>query len=404
MEEFKIITIPTNEKEDDEEELVDEVDTEDDDYVPPRKRFVVIPLFILFVIIALFIIRVVTTYKDYETQNTWERNDAAESQYVDFKNNIIKYSSDGIFYTTYNGTLIWNYTYDMNKPMVDTCDNYVVAFDRKGTEIDIFSNNGFVNSIKTNIPVIDAQVGNQGTIAVLLQEGGISYIQMYDQNGTLLVSGEMHPENSGYPVSIALSSDATRLMVSMINLNDGNISTNILFYDFSDAGKKEVDNIVANYSYIGMLIPQIDFLKGDKAVAFGDSEIIIYNNNVKATVEKEIFVTDKIKSIFYNNKYVGYVSEVTKDDGEVTNNMTVYNLYGFRCMNKSFPDKYEKIYVMNNNEIVLEDGENISIYNMQGFRKFKYSFDESIYLIIPGSTSHRYYVIEETATKEIRLK
>ena len=60
--------------------------------------------------------------------------------------------------------------------------------------------------------------------------------------------------------------------------------------------------------------------------------------------------------------------------------------------------------IMDNNEIVVSNGNDITIYNLQGFAKFSYTFDEKIYGIIPGATSRRYYVIEETKTEEIGLK
>ena len=83
---------------------------------------------------------------------------------------------------------------------------------------------------------------------------------MYDKTGTLLVSGEIHPENRGFPVSMALSSDATKLLLSIINVNGGDITSELVFYDFTDKGKEEEDNIVATYTYIGALIPKIEFV------------------------------------------------------------------------------------------------------------------------------------------------
>lgn len=404
MEEFKIISIPTKNEEVEEEVTNEEIDYDDGDYEPPKKRYFIVPLFIVFVIIAVVVIQVVTTYKDFEAENTWQRKDAAESQYLEFNNNLLKYSSDGIFYTTYSGALIWNYTYDMRNPQVNICEEYLVVYDKKGTEVDIFSKEGFVNTIKMNTPIMEAQIAGQGIVAVLMQEGNTSFIQMFNTDGSPLVSGEIHPENGGYPISLALSSDAKRMMISMINLNDGNVNTVINFYDFSSAGKSEVDNIVASYNYLGMIIPEVEFLKGDKAVAFGDKEIIIYNNNTKATVEKEILVQEEMKSILYNESYIGYISETPNDKGEIENQITVYNLYGFRSLSKHFTDKYEKISLMSNNEILLKNGGDVAIYNLQGFKKFAYSFGENIYQMIPGTTMHRYYLIEENETKEIHLK
>lgn len=405
MEEFKIIRLPnkSEEEKEDNNSINEEIEV-DDDYTPPKKRYIFLFLLLIIIITSIAVIRIVTTYDDYETEKTWERQDSAESQYLDFNNNLIKYSGDGIFYTGYDGTLIWNYTYDMINPCIDRCNEYIVVFDKKGTEVEVFSTKGYVNTITTTIPVIEVKVASQGTVALLLQEGTTSYIQMYDKDGELLVSGEIHPENRGYPVSMALSSDATRLLLSVINVDDGEISSELVFYDFTSAGKKEEDNIVSTYQYIGALIPKVEYMKNDKAIAFTDSRIIIFNNNVKATVAKEISVGEEMKSIFYNDSHFGYVCEKALDNGEVVNELNVYNLFGFKCFSKEIENSYQTVEIMDNNEICINNGTEIALYNLQGIRRFYYVFDEVVYDIIPATTSRRYYVIQENKTEEVYLK
>lgn len=405
MKDFKIIKIPEQTEEDEkQEEPILKRKEPEDDYTPPKKRYIFLVILLILSIVAVIVIRIISTYDDYEEIKTWERVDTGESTYSSFQGNILKYSGDGVFYTAYDGSLIWNYTYDMTNPAIDTCGNYIIAFDKKGSEVDIFSTKGFVNQISTNIPVVDARVAGQGTVALLLQENNTSYIQMYDKTGTLLVSGEIHPENRGFPVSMALSSDATKLLLSIINVNGGDITSELVFYDFTDKGKEEVDNIVATYTYIGTLIPKIEFVNKDKAIAFADKKIILFNNNLRATVAKEINVSEEMKSIFYNNTHFGYVCEEVLEDGTVVNQLNVYNLYGLKTTTKEITESFTEISLMDNNEVLISDGNNITIYNLQGFEKFKYTFDEKVYSVIPGATSRRYYLIEESRTEEIGLK
>lgn len=405
MKDFKIIKIPEKTEEDEkQEEPILKRKEPEDDYTPPKKRYIFLVILLILSIVAVIVIRIISTYDDYEEIKTWERVDTGESTYSSFQGNILKYSGDGVFYTAYDGSLIWNYTYDMTNPAIDTCGNYIIAFDKKGSEVDIFSTKGFVNQISTNIPVVDARVAGQGTVALLLQENNTSYIQMYDKTGALLVSGEIHPENRGFPVSMALSSDATKLLLSIINVNGGDITSELVFYDFTDKGKEEVDNIVATYTYIGTLIPKIEFVNKDKAIAFADKKIIVFNNNLRATVAKEINVSEEMKSIFYNNTHFGYVCEEVLEDGTVVNQLNVYNLYGLKTTTKEINESFTEISLMDNNEVLISDGNNITIYNLQGFEKFKYTFDEKVYSVIPGATSRRYYLIEESRTEEIGLK
>ncbi|MBR5637160.1 MAG: hypothetical protein IKW81_09555 [Pseudobutyrivibrio sp.] len=405
MEDFKIIRLPESTEEDEQqEEPILKRREPEDDYTPPKKRYMFIIVLVILCIAAFIVIKIISTYTDYEEIKTWDRADTGESVYKSFQGNLLKYSGDGIFYTAYDGSLIWNYTYDMTNPSVDTSGSYVIAYDKKGTEVDIFSTKGFINQLSTNTPVIDARVASQGTVALLLQENNTTYIQMYDKGGTLLVSGEIHPENRGFPISIALSSDAKRLLLSVINVNEGDITSELVFYDFTDAGKEEVDNIVATYTYIGALIPKIEFVNKDKAIAFADKKIIVFNNNLHATVAKEITVPEEMKSIFYNDTHFGYICEKALDDGTVVNQMNVYNLYGLKTSSKELTESYSDVVLLDNNEILFSDGNSISLYNLQGFEKFTNTFEEKIYAVIPGATSRRYYLIEESKTAEIGLK
>ncbi len=407
MEDFKIFTLPT--KTEDEEDFGEKdipilKTTDDDGHTPHKNRIVFLLIITLICLFSIAVIRIVTIFEDYEVVKSWERKDSAESKYKSFGGNLLKYSGDGIFYTGFDGSLIWNYTYDMINPCIDTKGSYVIAYDKKGTEVDIFSTKGFEKQLTTTTPIVEARVAGQGTVALLLQENNTSYIQMYDKNGSLLVSGEIHPENRGFPISLAISSDATRLLLSILNVNDGELSTELVFYDFTSAGKAEEDNIVATYKYFGSLIPKVEYLKNDKAVAFGDSKIIIFNNNLRATLVKEILSEGEMKSVFYNDDHVGFITEKVIENGALVNEMRVYNLYGFKSISKEITEGYSNVMLMDNDEILFTGDNNLAIYNLQGFKKFHTDTEEKIFGVIPGVTSRRYYLIEETKTEEIGLK
>ncbi len=408
MEDFKIFTLPTKTEEDDEPEETrrstsKEID-DDDGYPPHKNRILFLLIVAIICVFSIVVIRIVTTFEDYEVVKSWERKDSAESKYKSFGGNLIKYSGDGIFYTDFDGTLIWNFTYDMTNPCIDTKGTYVIAYDKKGTEVDIFSTKGFEKQLTTTTPIVEARVAAQGTVALLLQENNTSYIQMYDKSGSLLVSGEIHPENRGFPISMAISSDATRLLLSVLNVNNGELNSELVFYDFTSAGKAEEDNIVASYTYIGLLLPKVEYLKNDKAVAFGDSKIIIFNNNLKATLVKEIPLENEMKSVFYNDDHFGFITEKVVENGELVNELSVYNLYGFKSISREITESFSDVSLMDNDEILLFGDNNIAIYNLQGFEKFHTNIDEKIFGVVPGVTSRRYYLIEETKTEEIGLK
>lgn len=370
--------------------------------VPKRKKALIILGVIL--LIAIILYSNLRQYKDFAEKSSIQRGDATETCYVGFRGNLLKYSRDGAFYTKYNGELIWNYTYEMADPQIDVCENYVLIYDRKGTQIAILTNTGFKKSIKTSMPIVDANIAKQGTVAVLMQEEDTGYVQLFNEQGDVLASGELHMGNSGYPLSLAISGNGERIVLSQLDLNGGDIKTTIAFYDFGKEGKGKIDNIVANYSFSNQIFPQVEFLENGKAIAYGDKELVLFADNTKASIAKEIFVDGQIKSVFSNGKFFGTICDVNDDNGKLIHQMKVYSGNGHVRCKRKVAGNYSKVEMLSNNEVVLMDGESVNIYSLYGIKKFAYKFEAGIYKVIPGDSDKRYYFVLDNKIANVRIK
>lgn len=367
-----------------------------------KKRTLIIVGVIL--VVAIVLINNLRQYKDYTEKSSIQRGDATETGYLGFRGNLLKYSRDGAFYTKYNGELIWNYTYEMADPQIDVCDNYILIYDRKGTQAAILTNTGFKKSLKTSMPIVDANIASQGTVAVLMQEESTGYVQLFNEQGDVLASGELHMGNNGYPLSLDISQSGERIALSQLDLNGGDIKTTIAFYDFGKEGKDKIDNIVANYSFSNQIFPQVEFLENDKLVAFGDKEIVLFEDNSKASIAKEIFVDGQIKSVFCNGKYFGTICDVNDDDGKLIHQMKTYSSNGFPRCQRKVAGNFSKVDMLSNNEVVLSDGETVNLYTLYGVKKFAYKFETGIYKVIPGDSDKRYYFVLDNKIANVRIK
>ena len=343
-------------------------------------------------------------FKDYDVKNSYERVDAAETSYVDFQDNLLRYSHDGAFYTDYDGDLIWNYTYEMSNPCIDICENYILIYDKKGTQMAILTNTGFKQSIQATLPIVDANISGRGTVAVLMQEGDTGYLQMCSDDGSVLASGELHMENNGYPMAIALSASGENLAVSQLDISNHDIKTNIVFYNFGKGGQEKMDNIINTYSFSGQIFPEITYLSNGKLVAFGSREVVLFQNNSKASMDKEIFVDGQIRSIFFDDAYFGTVCNTSDDKGNYICEMTIYNGNGFRRCQKGIDPLYTSVYMLSNHEVCFTNFQDTTVYTLLGIKKFSHTFESNVYALIPGDGSRRYYLIEEGSTKDVRLK
>ena len=370
-----------------------------------RKVFAIIASIILLVLIALIAIYIYfehKTYTSYEVINSIERSDTSASQFETFQGNLLKYTNDGAVYTDLNGNRIWNQTYEMDHPFTDSCNEYLVIYELNGTQIYILNKVSLQSSIQTTMPIQRVSVAKQGTIAVLMESEGISYLQLYDKEGTQLAAGELHVQNSGYPLDIALSEDGQKLAVAMLDINEGSVKTTIAFYNFGAVGQNSIDKIVGSYSYPDMLISRIHYMKDDTMVAFGDSKVVIFSGTQKPAESTSIEITEEVKSIFYDDQYFGLVFD--SDSKEQPHRLELYNIKGAKVREVGISIDYNQIELLDNQDICIYNDNQCEIINRKGIKKLLCTFDKSLYKVISTAAQRNYTFILEGETRRVKLK
>lgn len=365
------------------------------------KRTALITLIVILLIAGLGLFIALRHYEDFDIRSSVERADTEATRFAEFQGNILKYSNDGAFYTDTANELIWNQTYEMTNPQIDTCEKYLTIYDKKGMKIYILTPAGLQGSIETTMPIDQVCVASQGTVAVLMKNEKSAYLALYDREGNNLAQGEIHGEKGGYPIAIALSHDAIKLAVSMLDINEGKVKSTIAFYNFGSVGQNEIDNMVGVKSFPDMVIPEISFLSNDRMAAFGDTEIAVFEGTQKPQLAVEIPLEKQAKSIFYNEEYIGVVN--SNEDEAVTHHLLVYDTKGSLVMEKDFGLEYSRIEFLSNNEICIRNENACDIYTMRGIYKFHYEFDRELYEILPGGGLNYTFVLSD-ATEKVRLK
>jgi hypothetical protein len=341
-------------------------------------------------------------YNDFDIIQSTERSDTVATKFVAFKGGVIKYSNDGATYTNDLDELVWNQTYEMQEPLIDICEGYVAFAEKGGTHIYILNQDGLQGNIETTMEIDAIQVADQGTVAVLMEDDGASNIKLYDKDGNNLAGGQIHMEKSGYPLDIALSNDAIKLAVTMLDVNDGAIQSVVAFYNFGSVGQNEIDHMVSSYSYPGVVIPDIEFVSSNRMLAFGDSKVLIFEGTQKPSVSKEIAIDKEIKSVFYNQDYFGLVTN--NEDKDNTRHMEIYDTKGSHVLSKDFALDYSAIEFLANDEICIRNDTQCMIYNTYGVKHFTHTFDVPIFQILSGTSSRSYTFILEGTTEKVKLK
>ena len=365
-------------------------------------RVVKIIAAIVAVIVCIALWTALRSYDTFVVEKSVERTDSEAVKFEEFRGRIMKYSNDGASYISNSNELIWNQAYEMTSPAVDICQGYLAIYDKQGTKIYIMDEAGLKKEIETTMPIETVNIASQGTVAVLMKSDNISYVKLYDRTGQELASGEFYGDQGGFPVGIALSDNAQKMAVDMVDVNDGNIKSTITFYNFGSVGQNEIDNNVGTFSYSDMLIPDIEYLSDDQMYAFGDNEIIVFAGSQKPEVDQEIFLDQELESIFYNDKYIGIV--YANQGEKVSHHIMVYDKKGNVIMENDTALAYTSVEFLQNNDICVRNDHECELFTIHSIKKFAYAFDKKLYRILSGATSNRYTFVMDGETQEVRLK
>ncbi|MBR4027062.1 MAG: hypothetical protein IKJ01_05830, partial [Lachnospiraceae bacterium] len=314
-------------------------------------RTLKIVLSITLLIVSVELIYAIRSFNFYEVRNSIKRNNSSATQFAEYLDYILEYSNDGISCMGSNGELIWNQAFEMTTPVVETCGEYLVIYDSGGSKIYILTKAGLQQEIKTSVPIQTVCLAQQGTIAVLMKENSEFQVKLFDKKGKELANGKFYSNKGGFPIDIALSYDAKKLAVNMIDISQGKVNTTISFYNFDSVGQSQINNNVGTYTFEGILIPEIEYLSETRMLALGTGKIIIFEGKQKPEIAEEIEVKEEILSYFYNSKYIGMVY----DNKEVENSrhIKVLDMNGNVKMENDTSIIYDNIEFLSNNEICV---------------------------------------------------
>ncbi|SFQ48462.1 hypothetical protein SAMN02910358_02404 [Lachnospiraceae bacterium XBB1006] len=341
------------------------------------------------------------TYNRYEVKQEQKTEYVSEADFYDYSGNLLKVSKNGAIYTKMDGSLLWNQSYEMNAPLVDICKDYVVIAAKKGREAYIFNTKGLEGKVETSGEIRAVEVAKQGTIAVMTERNDSYYVNMYDPKGTKLVQGEMHIENSGYPLAMSLSADGIKLAISMVTVKGGQVDTTLNFYNFGAVGQNEIDNLVKSDTYENQLIPRIVYFDEDHVVAISGQKLYFYKGAQKPTKEKVVSIKGDIRSLVIGQRYLG-LTFYSKNGSQ--HELKVYDYKGKAVMSSQYRADYNHVAFLGESEIVLTKGALCRIYTMDGTVKYSGELEEPIVKVSQGEQGNEYYIIYERKMQQIRLK
>ncbi len=319
-------------------------------------------------------------------------------------NNILIYSKDGASCVDTKGSALWNQTFEMQQPIIALCDDVAAIADFNGRTIYVVNSTSQMGTVKTNLPIRDICVSQNGVVAAVLDDGDVTRILLYDGNqntDTSIAESKASMDKSGYPVSISLSPNGKLLAVSYLYADSGSMKTKTAFYNFGEVGKNESDNFVSSYEYADTIVPYIQFMNNNASFAVSDDRIVFYEGTEKPSNVASHLLNEQIQSVYYNESYVGLVYR--NQTGESVYRIDVYNASGNKVHSQLFDIEYTDI-IFNKDQIIIYDDMDCQICTVKGTDKFNGELEKPVSLIVPTSSNYKYVAVTGKSIDTIELK
>lgn len=351
---------------------------------------------ILAVVLVYALVKNNKVASSYEVVTSMSRGDDTSVYYCMMRKGMVKYSKDGVAMTNKSGTVLWNQTYEMASPTMTSAGDYVAVGDIGANTIYIFNEYGQLGRVSTDVPIQEIQISEQGVVAAVLSDTSSNYINLYDKQGNSLGSIKASLENTGYPLAIALSPDASKLAVSYLIVKSGSMQSRIVAYDFSDV---EGDHLLDTQELEG-LYPKAAFLDSREVVLFGEKGFVLYQADSKKIETQENFESE-INSVFCTNQKLGFIFKNEDDNGKYR--MEIYNKAGKKSSTYYFDLDYSGM-TADDDEVILYNDEEMLIYQMGGRVRFRGAFNTAVTGVMPSWEDGLYWLIDDQSLREIHIR
>ena len=319
-------------------------------------------------------------------------------------NNILLYSKDGVSCVDGKGNAVWNQTFEMQQPIVSICGDVAALADYNGRTIYVVNSTSQLGTIKTNLPIRDICVSQNGVVGAVLDDVDVTRILLYNGNEdteTSIADSKASMDKSGYPVSLSLSPNGKLLAISYLYADSGNVKSTVAFFNFGEVGKNESDNYVSGYDYLDTVVPYVQFMNNGTAFAVSDDRIIFFEGTERPNNTSSHLLGEEVLGVYHNESYVALVFH--NQTGETAYRLDVYNASGNKVHSQFFDIEYTDI-ILNKDQIIIYNDMDCQICTVKGVDKFTGEFEKPVSLIVPTASVYKYIAVTSSSIDTIELK
>lgn len=362
------------------------------DQIRSHRMVIFYRVLLVVILIVAFVVAVIVqantkTFTMCSVQTSVENHSIQSEKMLPFDGSILSYGKDGAACVDAEGNAVWNITYEMQSPMVSVDGNVVAIGDYGARSIHIMSATGSIGEITTTMPIYKFCVSRAGEIAVVLNDSDITWIYLYDTLGNILAYFKTTMRQSGFPIDVTISSNGKLVGVSYVYVDSGKMKSSIAFYNFGDVGQNETDNYVSGYDYIGTVVPIIRFMDNEYAFAVSDDRLMFYKGAEKPVSQAEHLISEEIRKVFFDEKYVGLV--YYSDQADSRYRIEIYNRNGNKVDERNCNIDFKDITICEDTAYVYSESTCL-IFRIGGDVRYEGELPKSTYLLLPTKKVTRF--------------
>lgn len=363
-----------------------------------------IVLGIVLVIAIIGVIRIQIenkVYTDYEVIKMEESIGSSDSVIRAYDGNILCYSRDGISAYDDGGKQLWNQTYEMQSPIVDTSGEYVVVGDYKGNSIYVMNRSGSCGEIDTNMVIMDLSISEKGIVTATMDGGDVIWLDIYNAQGENIVSVKTSMNQTGFPLKTSMSSDNQKMAVSYLKPAGNGIQTSLAFYNFGDVGQNVTDKIVSGYDYEDIVIPFLHYINENDVIAVGEDQLLVFSGRQIPELRAKTEIEENVESVFYGDSGVALIYRNSNGEGKYR--LELYDLSAELILSQTFDMEYSNVLISQGNIIIYNEAE-VIIWNKSGLIKYNGDLGGGIRALIPTNSKTKYIVVKNEGLEIIKLR
>ncbi len=366
-----------------------------------HRLVVAIRVLVVVAAVALVIGLLVTQYRnqiytDMTVSNRFEKVSLENNSYLSNNGSVITYSHDGISGTDGTGKVLWNLTYEMQKPIVHQTDGIVAVCDYNGHIIYMIGSGGRVTEIDTNLPIHDFSVSKEERLAVILEDSNNSWVNLYDATGNKVVEIKATMTKTGYPLAVTLSGEV--MGVSYFYVDGDSMRNSVTFYNFGGIGENTSDHIVSSYDYADAVVPIIGFMNSDTCFALADNRLMFFTGSKKPVSSSDTLINENIVGVYYGDTGIGLVFYDTS--GEHKYRFDLYDTSGKKQMSYMYDIDFKDILI-HKGQVFIYNEDQCIILDSSGKEKFSGFFEDKVLNVSTTDSNKRYIAVTRTAIETI---